>query len=184
MRSPEITLGRVIGRIDDKGVILPVANGVTQPLPDALPNMRAPIQRDDASVVDGLHENRDVVAGLEDLEVAVVRRLDPWRPECDAALGQASVFRTVSAALRPVHLRAGPLFLRLGRQRRKPSIRRVGNQRRSVVEISVSDPELVVVAGRGIAGGELLRARHDGVENIVTEGGITIAGEQVGSLRL
>src|SRR5262249_42898197 len=129
-------------------------------------------------------EDRNRVASLEDLDVAVVRRLNPGRAEGKAAFGQASVFRPVSAALRPVDLKAGPSFLRLGRQRRKPSIRWVRNQRCSVIEISVGDPELVVVAGRHVAGGELLRPRHNGVENIVTKGGITVAGEQIGSFCL
>src|SRR5207244_4621329 len=77
VRSPKVTLGRVIGCVDDQSVALPVTDRVTEPLPDVLPDMRAPIQRDDASVMDGLHENGDIVATLEDLEVAVVRRLNP-----------------------------------------------------------------------------------------------------------
>src|SRR6266567_5530493 len=34
VRSPEVTLGRVIGRVDDQRVALPVTNRVTEPLPD------------------------------------------------------------------------------------------------------------------------------------------------------
>src|SRR5260370_955526 len=127
VRSPEVTLGRIIGRVDDQRIALPVTDGITEQLPEVLPDVRAPIQRNDTGVVDRLHENRNGVASLEDLEVAVVRRLNPGRAECDAAFGQAPVFRTIKATRR-----GGPSFLRLGRQPGNPYIRWVRDQRCSV----------------------------------------------------
>ena len=64
--------------------------------------MRAPVQRNDAHVVDHLGQNHDMVVGLNDLIVVVVERGQHGRPAgdpSDAPFDSGHVFRPVMSVL-------------------------------------------------------------------------------------
>src|SRR5439155_20749191 len=86
-RSPEVTLGGVIGGVDDQRMAVPVTHGVPKQLPNVFPDMTAPIQRNDAGIMDPFHENHHGVASLKHLVIAVVRRLNPRCTVCDTPFG-------------------------------------------------------------------------------------------------
>ena len=63
--------------------------------------MRAPVQRNDASIVDHLVENHHASRSLEKVNIIVVGRRIHWRSRVepqDTTLGHTSVLRAVSRA--------------------------------------------------------------------------------------
>src|SRR5471032_1055447 len=66
----EARLRRVVRAVHDERVAFPVAARVAEPLTDALIDVRTPVERHHANVVDHLLADRDVVLRLENLEVA------------------------------------------------------------------------------------------------------------------
>ena len=79
----------------------------------------------------------------------------------------------------------GDLPLRLRRERRQPSVRGIDHQRGPVVEVAVGQPELVVVAGGGVAGREVVRIAEGGDEDAVGERRVALAaGEELRVARL
>src|SRR6266849_11222021 len=146
----------VIRRFDDQRVLVPVTSRIAMQLTDARGQMREAAQRDETSVVDELLLNHDRLRGLGDLKVAVVSGKRPRRAIRNTTLGQRAILGTVSptgrAALRSHALlhclqKNGTPRFSVGCQRRKLTIRRVGDERRSVVPFPIAHPELVVVAG-------------------------------------
>src|SRR5262249_45781296 len=107
----QVALRRVVRGLDHERAAFPMAAGVAVPLSDARGYVRASIERDDASVVDVLLHDRDVVAILQDLDIAVVAGGQPRRSEGDAALREAAILPGVGAAA------PGALPSRLGLRR-------------------------------------------------------------------
>ena len=67
--------GRLVGEIgglDDQRVAFPTAAVASHPLADVWRQMRPPVQRDDADVMDHLDENHHLSGRLHDLIVVVV----------------------------------------------------------------------------------------------------------------
>ena len=106
------------------------------------------VHRDDTRRVDHLSEKPHVSRSLEQLNVIVVRTGHHWWSGVEpqyAALAQTSVLRT-GVSVSGFH-ESGLLLFPLGRVGRKPSIRRVHNQRRSPGPddlCSLIQPELIV----------------------------------------
>ena len=118
--------------------------------------MRTSIERDDTDVVDHLLANHDVVARLENLEVAVVTSAQPGHAERYAPVTERQILRAVSRVQLLVLSGRGLSLLRLGGQLRKPPIRGIGDECRAIVELAVNDPEMVVIACGRVGGLEIL----------------------------
>ena len=166
-----VEAGRLIGevgRLDDERITLPVAAGVAHPLPDAVGQVRAAVERHDARVVHHLVQDRDVVGGLEDLQVLVVARRHDRRSGVEAqeaALGQPAVLGAVGAdaADAEAHGARRRDVLRVGRSAllRHPRLQRghapvggIDDQRRAaVVDHARAAVEPEVVVGADVAAG-------------------------------
>ncbi|MQA28451.1 MAG: transposase [Luteitalea sp.] len=61
-----------VGRLDDEGLTLPAAARIPGPLADRRWQVGAPIERDDADVVDHLVQQHHILGGLQHLHVRVV----------------------------------------------------------------------------------------------------------------
>ena len=160
------------------------------PLTDAGRNVRAVVQWDDTCVVNGLHPNRDVVLGLEDLDVAVVAGANPRSTETDAPLTQSTILPRVSLT-RIEDALAGPPSRRSRRsvgaflgQRRNSSVGWIRNERRPAIEVSIDEPELVVVPGLAVLRHERLRLGQRGVEYAISKCGVATAVKELGRCRL
>src|SRR5205085_7911347 len=130
----EARLALEIFGLDDQSISLPVAARVPLPLTNV--QIRAAIHGDDASVVDHLGEDRDVVGSLEQLDIIVVGAWGHWRSGIqphDATLLQRSVFPRVGVGTSKLivarRCRAqGCSLLSVRCQGRKPAIGRIYNQ--------------------------------------------------------
>src|SRR5262249_4740068 len=100
--------------------------------------------------------------------------------ERNAALRQAAIFPRVCE--RTVEARrgsGGSSSLRFRSERRNPTVGWIGNQRRAIVEFSLDEPEMIVVARAAVDGGERFRARQRGFEDAVTERGVATTAEKL-----
>ena len=126
--------GVEVRRLDDERVALPVAARLARPLEQVRRQRRTAVERDDARGVHHLRHDRDVVRGLEHLDVVVVgarRHRRPGVEPQEAAVVGAEVQPRVGRLVAPVlaaRLDAAPA---LGRQRRVAPVRRVDDQRRA-----------------------------------------------------
>jgi hypothetical protein len=143
--------------------------------------MRPAVERNDARIVRHLVHDRDVTGRLDDLQVAVVARLQPRNPEVDAALAERKHFRILErVCLAIFDLLRAPL-LRRGGHRRNVSPRRIDDERgSSIVPIALDHPELVVVAGAGIVRPGLRNLVQHGEDEAVAELRVTVV---LGDLR-
>src|SRR6185503_1681323 len=97
--TPEVCLVAEIRRIDDQRIAFPTAARVSEILADALVEMRASVQRDDAGFVNHLVENDHAIRTLHDLDIAVVGGAgNPGETLCDTTLPQTAVCPRVGAA--------------------------------------------------------------------------------------
>ena len=154
-RPAEVGGRREVGRFDHQRVALPVAARVAVQLPHGPGQVRLPGQGDDPRVVNHLVHEDEVVRVLEDLEIAVVARAQPREPVGDAALRQRPVGEAVGGMRAAVGGGGAEPLARLRGHRGDAAVRRIDHQRGAVVEVPLGDPELVVVAGRGVVGGRL-----------------------------
>src|SRR5206468_885702 len=178
-------LRRVVGGLDDERVAFPVTAGIAVPLLNVRRKVRTPVERDDARVVDGLLEDRHVILRLEDLDVAVVARAEPRGAKADAALRQATIFPGVGFTREQVAL-ASCAPEPLGRdlfgcrsQRRYTSVGGIRDERRTVVELSLHEPELVVVSRLAVGGHELVLLGERRFEDLIAERGVTAASKEL-----
>ena len=90
LRNRSNTLGGHVGRdaalvvvagdVHDEGVAFPTTPGIAVPQAEARPEMRTPVERNDARFVDHLVDDRHVAGTLQDLVPrAVAGREDPAR---------------------------------------------------------------------------------------------------------
>ncbi len=126
------------------------------PLADVLCEMRTAVQRDDASVVDHLHQNHHVSRSLHDQIVIVVEIRKPRQCARDTALRQAALLRSVGA-LHPAGVGARPP---LRRQGRNSPIQRIHNQRRSLVRDDPCSPIPIVPIVNARLGRPLFQGRR------------------------
>ena len=152
-RRPLLAAGDAAG-LDDEGVALPAAAHLAQPLRDAPVGARPAVEGDDAGVVDHLDLDHDVVGRLQDQVVVVVagrQHRRPHRPEHAAVVEVHVGPRVRRAALGP-RGEAGVLVrLRLGRQRRKPAVGRIDDERRLPRGRGAAiEPEVVVEPRRPV----------------------------------
>ena len=98
--------------------------------------------------MDHLVEHHDVVGSLQDLEVAVVSGKEIRQTKRDAAHVQTRILRAfrVSADEHPLQLCLRAL-LPDRCQGWELAVRRVDDQRCTVLEVALDEPELIVVAG-------------------------------------
>ena len=178
LRQPKVPVGaehaplrREVRGLDHQGLAFPPAAGVAVPLPDPAGQRRPAVERDDAGVVDRLHDERDVSGRLEDLVVGVDpcarRAAQPGQAARQAAHPGGEVLRTGRPRLGRRSRRATRPGRR--RQRRNPTVGRIDDQRGAVVELPPEHRERVagrtgidvpVDAGQGgeeqvVAGGEV-----------------------------
>ena len=92
-RPHERAGGRVVGRIDDERVPLEVTARIAMHLSDAIIDMRASVERDDAGPTH-LHVEHHVIGTLEHLRVTVIPGPESRHAPADAALTQAAVLRS------------------------------------------------------------------------------------------
>jgi len=99
--------------------------------------MRSPIRWNDPRVVERLHGDDDVSGPLHDLVKAIegigADAADSWHPGSNAARVAVQILGASGCAI-PCRERRAPL-LRGWRQRGNPSIGRVNNQRRAILEL-------------------------------------------------
>ena len=146
-RAAEARLRRVVRRLDDEGVPFPAPAGVAGPLPDAVVDVRPVVERDHAAEVAHLLEDRHVGRRLQELEVAVVARPHARRLEVQAAVAEGAVLGSVGRMLGRVGPPLGrPRGRGLGHRRNAP-VGRIDDERGAVVEMTLDQPERVVVAG-------------------------------------
>src|SRR5712671_5414604 len=110
--SSEVSLIGEIRCVDNQRIALPAATRVAHQLADVWPQVRTPVQRYDASVVDLLLEDRYVSGTLLKLNITVVGLGKHWRSLArhqDTTLAQRPAFRSIEGAT---------LFPRLGARRR------------------------------------------------------------------
>src|SRR5438093_5126030 len=113
--------------------------------------MRAPVDGDDASVVDHLVEKHHVSRRLEKLNILVVGTRNHGRSRIepqDTSLAHASVLRAESGATKGLRT-GGEFLLPIRREGRKLPVRRICDQRASLAPYgrSIVDPERVIGAG-------------------------------------
>ena len=146
-REPERGPWAVVRRLDDQRVAFPVPARIAVPLTDGLRQVRTPIERDDAHVVDVLVENRDAPGRLEDLvRVVVARRQRRHAVVDDAALLQRPVFPRIVRVRALRFLVEGQPPAALRRQRGKPAVGRVDDERRPPNRLAAVVPVRVVGA--------------------------------------
>ena len=161
-----------VRRVHNQRVALPATERVSVPQADTGTDMRPSVERNDPAVVHRLIENRHVSRTLHNLRARIV----PARPgdfTRDAALVRIVVQPrfgedAVGLGLIPANLHDAE-FLSLGRQGRKPPIRRIYDQRRACGGLGqLGGPEAVIrarvaLSGRGILetilGGPLFERR-------------------------
>ena len=138
----------------------------------AVRHVRAAVHRDDAGLVDGLHQEDDVGRRLDDPIHAAVGRLETRDAEGEAALAQAAALGTVGRMQPALFDRSRATRLRRRRLGRNAAVRRVDDERGAVVDVAVREPEAVVVAGLGVVRGGLLLALEGIDDELVAEQGV------------
>ncbi len=121
------------------------------------------------------HLDGHVFRRLQNLEIAVVARSQPWRTERDAALAQGSVLGAGRSA-EPLRGGGALLLLRLWRHGRQSPVGWLRNQRRSIIKLPLHCPDRAVVAGLAVGAFETrfisLDIREHAQENLVAERGV------------
>ena len=145
-REPVHGLVAEVGGLDHQGVAVPVGARVPVPLADAVVEPRAPVDGDDAHVVDVLDPDRDVGRRLQYLVGVVVAGRDRRHPVVgDAPVPVAAVEPRVGGVVAQV---GAPRRLRLDRlgPGRQPAVRRVDDERRPHVRThpAAVEPQRVV----------------------------------------
>src|SRR5882672_8010171 len=98
-RASEVRLVAEIRRLDDERIAVPSPPAVAEPLAKAGREVRSAIERDYADLVNHLVQDDDLVRGLENLQVRIVRaRQTRHRPVNDAAFPQSSIEPRIGAA--------------------------------------------------------------------------------------
>ena len=149
--------------------------------------MRTPVERNDPRAVHHLHENGDVVATLYDLVVAVVAPAGHRHTPATAAKSRAEVVEFL-CELWPADRRPCLCaLLRLFGQRGNAPVRWIDDERGAIVEPSIDEPELVVVAGShrvfgryAITGLVVLPVRQGRSEDTLAERRVGLAVEELG----
>ena len=161
-------------RIHDERVAFPMPARAAVPLRNAGRQMRPPVERDHASVVNRLHDENHFVRRLHDLEHAAVRRREPRHAERDASFAQAPAPGSVGGIETPLLRGRGPPRLRFGRIRRDAPVRRIDDQRCPPLEVTRRQPERVVVAGLGVVRLRFLVAGNRVENQLVAEQSVAV----------
>ena len=109
-----------VGGLDDEGVAFPMAARIAQPLLDPAVDVRAAVHRNDARVVNHLHQDHDVAGRLKDLVVVIVeaRHHRAGQAAGDAAFVGAAILGRIGRADLSGLGQLRRELLCLGRQRR------------------------------------------------------------------
>ena len=132
--EPALVVEFKTGGIDHQRVTFPMATRVPLPLVDLRREMRTPVEWNDPGLVIHFHRDGHDPAALHDLIVVVVGLRKHGRTggaEQNAALAQKPVFGTVNGMQGLVRFERIISFLRLGREGRNSSVRRIHDQRRA-----------------------------------------------------
>ena len=173
-RAPVVAFRREVRRLDHQRVPLPPAARVPVELSNPLVYVRPAIKWNDADIVNHLGVDSDVIRCLRDLIVAVVSRPEPPPPGHairDAPDLRPHILRPVGGPAPPRGRRRLPL-LTLGGHRWHSAIRRVGNQRRPIVEVALHHPSGAVVARAAIKRLDLFDVLQGRLEHPVAKGRI------------
>ena len=154
-RTAETGGRRKVRGLHHQRVTLPVPPRVAVQLAHIITQVLLAGERDDASVVVHLVHDDHMVRALEDLVVAVIAGAEPRHAIRHTALRQRAVRIGIGRMVEPVLGGRAQLLAGLWRHVRHPPVRRVDDQRRLSGEVTIGDPELVVVTGRRIIRGRL-----------------------------
>ena len=167
-----------IGGFNDQRVTFPTAARVTKPLTNIAREMRTVADRNHSGIVPHLHVDRDVLGRLHDLVIVVVPGSHHRDAARNAPKAHSDVFRTV-VRMQPTALGCRfPSLLRTIGQRRKSPVLGVGDERGSIVELAVHEPEMVVVAG-GVGRFEFVVLAQCGEKDAVAEGSVRVSVEEL-----
>ena len=147
--------------------------------------MRAAVHVDDARFVYGLEEQDDVRRRLDDLVIAErpgasVGSTEPRHAIRQAPFDMGEIFRSLGWTPAPCIGRRLSL-LRFGCQRRNPAVRRIDDERRTIVELPLDHLERGARRRRALEGVDIgERGEIDGVAP--GEVGVGVLEQAVGSL--
>ncbi len=113
----ELHAGHEIGGLDDERIAFPMAARHARPVPQRLGRGAAPVERNDARLVDHLHADHDIAGRLEDLDAGIIiaRQHAAGQAARDAAVEGVEIIHPSSSAGRSSCFSSPPRAWRLPR---------------------------------------------------------------------